>query len=623
LQAGRELERRHRLHVDGRPSDLTRFLTEKKPGLLASPEAFDTLLTVQTPASATLLGSLLPVLDKVFTAPGATAYFEFSDPAYSDDFQDYLADTTRTGQTVAERFAALWKRQSIVGFQGVFLVDLLAPDEALVPGVTGVPLGPPEPTFSYIDSGQILDMEATGNRIEYLILYATDADGNKEYFCWDDQFCHRVQTVSGQLVYQPDLRTVHGLPYAPAFFVTTHAPDASRPVLRTSAIASALPLLDDYLLDYNWVRLGNAYHANPKMWSYGLDCDYVPHLSEQQLKEGCLPVSCVSGEGKVGIDGQPLSTCPRCKGTRKYIPVGPDKTYILAPPEANEVPLVNPGPAGYVVPDLTSLKYLAESCQAAEGRIEKAILGKAGILEMQTKTESGEAKKADLGPLTDRLNARGVDSITAEKAICDAEARLRYGVDNFKASALSRGRRYHFYDEQVVQAEYEQAKKGGADAGYLYSLLEDSLYAKFGSDPMELQRNLLKLELTPVPHLTSAEALKQGYIGERRLVQKDFLNNFFNRFERENGSILAFGSALPHDKKIAAIQLEFDRYVTEELGQQRPALVPGTYSADAGAPGGQPSAVPTGRPGNPGGTQPTGTGTGTPAAAGAAAQSGT
>lgn len=595
LEAGRVLERRHRLHLEGRTGDLTKFLTDKKPGLLASPEAFETMLTVQTPASTTLLGSLLPVLDKVFTAPGGTAYFEFSDPAYADDFQAYLSDTTKTGQTTAERFASIWKRQSLVGFQGVFLVDLLPPTEVALDGITGVPMGPPEPTYSYVASSQIVDLCATGNRIEYLLLQATDANGLTEYFCWDDTYCHRVQSLNGALTYIEPLRTVHGLPAVPAFFVTTRTPDPTRPVLRTSAIAAALPLLDDYLLDYNWVRLGNAYHANPKMWSYGLDCDYTPHLTQAQLNEGCLPVSCVTGSGYVGIDGQQLGVCPRCNGKRKYIPVGLDKTYILEPPQQGDVPLVNPGPAGYIVPDLTSLEYLAKSCEVAEGRIEKAILGKAGILEMQTKTESGEAKKADLGPLTDRLNERGVDSITVEKAICDAMARLRYGVEHFKASALSRGRRYHFYDEQVVQAEYDEAKQGGADAGYLYSLLEDSLYAKFGNDPMELQRNLLKLELTPFPHLTEKEALALGYVGVTDLLQKTYLNNFIARFERENGSILEFGSALSHEAKMKAIQTQLTAYVNEKLNQRRPDLLPGSYTPDGAAPAGQSSAVPAGR----------------------------
>lgn len=621
LAAGRAAERRCRLHVDGNAADVTQFLTDKKPGLLASPDAFATMLTVQTPATATLLGSLVPVLDKVFTASGGTQYFEFTDPAYADDFQAYLSDTSRTGQTAQEHFATLWKRQSLVGFQGVFLVDLLPANTTNLAGIDGVPMGPPAPTFSYIASSQIVDQCNTGNRIEYLILQGIDANKLTEYYAWDDQYCHRVQSVNGTLTYVEALRTTHGLPYVPAFPVTTRMADPTRPVLRSSVLVPALPVLDELLLDRNWVRLGNAYHANPIRWSYGLDCDYVPYLTPAQTAEGCLPVGCVAGAGYVGVSGQGLSLCPRCQGKRKYIPVGPDKTYIVKPAPAGETSVVNPGPTGYIVPDLTSLEYLATSCEAAEAKIERVLLGKAGILQMQTKTESGEAKKADLGPLEDRLNERGVDSITAEKSIYDAEARLRYGVESFKASALSRGRRYHFYDEQVVQAEFKDAKAAGADPGFLYALLEDTLYAKFSDDPMELQRNLLKLELTPVPHLTSKEALAQGYIGVNDLLQKDYLNDFFTRFERENGSILDFGSQIPHAKKIAAIQLTFDRYVQEKRGQQLPAVVPGRYTTDPGGadPGAQNSGLPTPAAGAAAGKDAAGAGTGAAAGAGAAA----
>jgi hypothetical protein len=561
LEAGRALERRHRLHIDGNRADVTAFLTSKKPSLLASPEAFDTMLTVQSSASATLYEGFIGVLNKVFTAPGGTTYFEFTDPALADDFQAYLADTTKTGEDAHSQFATLWKKQSLTGFQGVFLVDLRPATETAIGGLDGIPLGPPEPFFSYVPSSTIHDMKVVGNRIEYLILTAPDPNGGTEYFCWDAQFCHRVQTINGVLTVIEALRTEHGRGRVPATLVTTKMHDPARPVIRTSAIEKSLNRADDYLLDYNWVRLGNAYHANPIRWSYGVDCDYVPYLSPEQILGGATAQACTAGRCATSLQGE--YDCPRCNSQGKRIPVGPDKVYIVKPAPQGETSVVDPGPTGYIVPDLTSLTHLVTSYKEGESAIERAVLGKSGILELQSKVESGLAKQADLGPLTDRLNDRGVDSIVAQKDIFDLMASYRY-EDAFKASQMSRGRKYHFFDVQQVTAEFIEAKKGNADAGYLYSLLEDGIYAKFADDPMELQRNLLKLELTPAPHLTSKEALAQGYIGLNDLIQKDFINDFFSRFERENGSILEFGAVISHQAKIAAIQKEFTRYVTEK-----------------------------------------------------------
>lgn len=580
LDAGRALERRHRLHIDGTRGDLQRFLTEKKPSLLASPEAFTTMLEVMNPASSTLYEGYAGVLNKVFTAPGGTKYFEFTDPALADDFQDYLADTTRTGESVYEQFATTWSKESLTGFQGVFLVDILPQQEAPIAGVSGVPLGLPRPYFSYIDSGRIRDMKITGSRIEYLILTATDAKGQPEYYCWDALYCHRVQQGSNGLEYRLELRTTHARDRVPAVVVTRKVADAKRPVYRTSPLEKSLNRADDYLLNYNWERLGAAYHANQKMWAYGLDCDYVPNLTKQQYEDGCEVRACTAGRVWTSIDGVGTETvCPRCNGAGKYLPAGPDKVIFVKPAPQGETSVVDPGPVGYIVPDLTSLEYLREACDRDERTLEKAVLGKSGILEMQTKAESGLKAMTDLSPLTDRLDDRGRDSVAAEKEILDLMASFRYESD-FKASQVSRGRRYHFYDEKTVMAEFESAKKAGADASMLYALLEDAIYAKFASDPMELERALLKLELTPAPHLTVTEAQELGFIGEDDLLLKAYLNDFISRFERENGSILEFGSAISHAKKIDNIQKTFNSYLDGKRRAEPAPLQPTTLGAN-------------------------------------------
>lgn len=578
LAAGRALEARHRLHLDGVPGALLAFLELSRPDLLASPDAFNTLRKVAKSATKPIYAGLTNILSKVFTAAGSSFYYDFADAALADDFGDYLGDTCRAGLDFYAQFRTVWGRASYTGFQGVLLVDLAPPLTSSIGEVDDVPLGLPAPVFCYVPSAKVHDVAVTGHRIEYLILQGQTADGQTEYYCYDDQQCHRVQFVSGVLTYQPALATAHGLGYVPACPITTRQPDPTHPVRRTSALAESLEVADVYLRDFNEHELGKAYHAFPKMWSYGVRCDYQAPLIDANGYEGMQ--SCNAGRllyggaaGATGFAG--TYDCPRCKGQGKYIPVGPDKTYILEAPQ-NGDPAITP-PAGYIVPDLTSLQYLGGELTANAARIEKAVIGKEGVTAMQTKVESGNAKALDLAPVYDALNDYGDDAQVAMKFVVDTFGRLRYGGD-FRASSVALGRKYHLKSADQLETEYASAKTAGLDSALLYGYLEELVYARYAADPMELERNLLKLELTPAPHLTDKEAQDALIIGEDDLLLKIYLNDFVARFERENGSILEFGSMLSHGAKIDKINNIFAGYIA----QKRPAPVAGPPAAAAG-----------------------------------------
>ena len=583
LDAGRALERRHQLHLDGTPALLRQFLELSRPDMLASPDVFATLLKVMKPATKPLYAGLTNILGKVFTAAGASYYYDFTDSALADDFADYLADTTRSGQDFYGQFRTVWGKASLTGFQGVLLVDLAATpvnesnDDGLA-GVTGVPLGMPAPVFSFVPSVTIHDVSLTGNRVEYLLLTATEADKSTSYYCWDDQYCHRVFTVNGTPTYALDRRTTHGLGYVPACPVTTRQSDPTRPVRRTSALADSLEVADVYLRDFNEHELGKTYHAFPKMWSYGVKCEYQAPLTDGNGFEGAQ--TCNAGRLAYGLNASGYSgsyDCPKCHGQGRYIPVGPDKTYILAVPQQGDPSIVPP--AGYIVPDLSSLEYLGNELKVNAAAIEKAVIGKEGITTMHTKVESGAAKELDMAPIYDALNDYGDDALTAMKFVVDTFGRLRY-ADAFRASAMALGKRYHLKSTDQLEAEYKGAKEAGLDSALLYGYLEDITYTKYAADPLELERALLKLELTPVPHLTDQEAANLGIIGEDDLLLKAYLNDFVARFERDNGSILEFGCLLSHGAKIDKILTIFNTYLDGKRKAKPAGLIPGTLTVN-------------------------------------------
>lgn len=561
LAVGRALEQRHALHIDGKKSHLLAFLADNKPEL-ASPEAFATLEKVAYAATKPIYGQLSNLTDKVFTAQGRNFYFDFSRPELAEDFDAYLKDKRKTGQPFFGTFRRSWSRASRVGFQGVFLEDLPAE-----------PTQQPEPFTRYIPSNEIWDIRLTDDRIEYLILWQ-QGEAETKFFCFDDQRCHKVLLRQGTYSYLLEEVSTHGLGYVPACPVTTRQPDPLRPVQRTSALADSLEVAHIYLRDANQHEMMKAYHSYAKMWSYGVDCDY-------QAPAGYLgseyPQLCNAGR-LFGSDGT-LHNCPRCNGQGKYIPVGPDKVYMVkaANTAAGDVSIVDPGPAGYITPELDSAEYIGAQLILNEAKIEKAVLGKSGLLDQQKQDTLG-GKILDWGPAYDRFADIAMDAEACLTFLLETKARYRYG-DAFRDSAVTLGRKWQVKSVNDLEAEYAAAKEAGLDDALLYSYLEEIIYTKYAGDPMELERNLLKLELTPFPTQTVDEAKLNAVVGRDDLLLKTYINDFFNRFERENGSILDFASLLSHSEKVNRIQATFTTYLDEK--RKDPAFGGGNPSLSA------------------------------------------
>jgi hypothetical protein len=557
LAVGRALEQRHALHIDGKKAHLLQFLAENKPEL-ASPEAYSTLEKVATAATKPIYGQLSNLLDKVFTAQGRNFYFDFSRPELAEDFDAYLKDKRKTGQPFFGTFRRTWSRASKVGFQGVFLEDLPAE-----------PTAQPEPFTTYIPSKDIWDIRLSDDRIEYLILWQ-QLEAEQRFFCFDDQQCHKVLLREGVYSYLLQDLTTHGLGYVPACPVTTRQADTLRPVQRTSALADSLEVATIYLRDANQHEMMKAYHSYAKMWSYGLDCDYEAPADYLgcQVAQTCNAGYLVDGQGA-------RHACPRCGGVGKIIPVGPNKTYIVKPAPQGETSVVDPGPAGYITPELDSAKYIGEQLVLNEAKIEKAVLGKSGLLDQQKQDTLG-GKILDWGPAYDRFADVAMDAEACLTFLLETKARYRYG-DAFRDSAVTLGRKWQVKSVNDLEAEYSAAKESGLDDALLYSYLEEIIYTRYAGDPMELERNLLKLELTPFPTQTVDEAKLNAVVGRDDLLLKTYINDFFNRFERENGSILDFASLLSHSEKVNRIQATFITYLDEK--RKDPAFAGGTTGA--------------------------------------------
>ncbi len=386
IQLGRALERRHRLHIEGDKALLWEFLKACRPDDLVSDAEYNELQKIIKAGTKPIYSSLGNIISKVFTAAGTTRYFDFARPQLQEDWQDYLKSYSKPGlyRTLEKK----WFAASQVGFQGLFLVDLPATPE---PGL-------PRPYFRYVPSSEVYDVEVVDDTVEYAVLEVVLED-SREYYCFDDLYCHRARLTKGNWEYLRAETTTHGLGFVPACCVTSRKPELSRPALRTSFVAESLELADVYLVDFNNLQRGKQKHVFQKFWSYGVRCEHI------QPGSGCdtdpayvSPASCNAGYLYYESGKQ---KCPRCKGQGRYIPTGPDKAYILEVPRQGDPSITPPG--GYIEPELKSVEFIATELETNERKIEKSVLGKEGILTQQTKVETAAGKDQDMGLLCRKI----------------------------------------------------------------------------------------------------------------------------------------------------------------------------------------------------------------------------
>lgn len=558
IKAGRELERLHRLHIEGPPDLLAGFFDAYTT--MATPEERKTIRDIAIPATVPKFGAFTQLLTKAFTARGANQYFEFANPQAQEDFEQFLEQ-----QQVHQRLQNKFAQASFLGFQGAFLVDL--------PAEPNAPDELPRPYWEYIPSSQVHDAKLTDSTYEYLIVRQSEVvdDKPRDYFvCFDDQFAHCVVTADGGKFAYARTRTVqHGLGYVPAFPPSLFAATASSDVTRTSLLHKALPVAKVYLRDYNVHELDKTFHGFRKFWSFGVPCN---HQRAIPLKDACegqaqyTTLEC-AGSGYFNYPDGHVETCDRCKGEGKIIPVGPEKTYILQVPDTATSIDLRP-PAGYMEPDIKTSEEQRVELVVKERDLEQAALGKEGILSRNTNPKTATETLTDLQPLFDRCGHYGKSWKLVLKGVFDTMARYRHGSD-FRQSAINVGTKYAIETVGELEARYQAAKAAGYPDSTLFGLLEDIIYTEYADDPMELEYNRLKLYLEPVPTRSTSEiqlwlAASPGDTDlQQKFRRKLNLNDYVARFERENGPLVQFGVRQPFAARIDTIQATFNEYDNE------------------------------------------------------------
>ena len=491
-------------------------------------------------------------LERVFYSRNSSHTYRFTSSAEREDWHDYRK--TKLGEP------GIWRKDAWKQLQ-------VAPNSIVVVDLPAVQTGErPEPYFYWLDVSNVIDFKLKGaDGFEWIIfkqegnrIAVFDESGSRIYALKKDKEELESET--------PIAESAHDLGYCTARFFWSSPLTKSEPVLRKNPITKELANLDWLLFYMLSKRHLDMYASYPIYSTYEADCDYENGETGEYCDGGFIRDE--SGY-KITRDGSPMK-CPVCSEHRLT-----GAGSLLTKP----IPSVENGVADLKEPvsittiDRESLDYNTQEVRRIKDEIRDNCVGYGG--NVQDKEAINETQvAANFEGKTSVLVSLKTNFESVQKFIHDTICRLRYG-DKFIESSVNWGTEFYVFTVTELYEKYELAKSNGASDIELDALMKQILETEYKNDPIMLQRMMLLRQIEPLRHYTLPESInmyEKGLATKEELLLKMDFAAYVDRFERENISVVEFGTNIALAKRIENIKKALLGYVTEKtstLGRER------------------------------------------------------
>lgn len=512
-------------------------------------------------------------LEKFRGAPDANNKIEFTNTTYEEDFSWYISNVLKDDD--------FWKREGMRALK-------TAINSFLVIDVPANQLGlRPEPYYFIVEIDTVYDAEINrkNGNVEYLVFWESD----KHLIFIDDVAWRRFEKVETTDEWKMVMEAVHtgwaytapegdnpevwgqepqwGIGYAPACsFYRTVINKKDNIFDKRGPLTSTLTKLDWLLFWKTSKKYLDLYGAWPIIVGYKETCEYkdennnacasgfinyqeyVPHLANDPNFPGGYK-NC-------------QKRCPVCE--KKGI-IGPGSYWTVDPPQdSTDVDLMK-NPVTIVEISNDKLEYGVSEIIRLENEIRLNTVGylnseptKEAINEKQVKSQF-ESRQAILDSIREQFDAN-------KKFAYDTVARIRYG-NLFLRSEIFGGREYFLQSAEDIALQYKQAKDSGLPMYEIARIRESYSNTKFRNNTTQAQRALILSQLEPWPDLSLKDLKFLGLdqMDPRNFFLKVDFINFVARFEREQLSVIEFGSEIRFSEKIRIIHSKLLEYVSETI----------------------------------------------------------
>lgn len=519
-------------------SYVTPFLAKVKGILQNDPkwEVFKKLLSYPLPTQK-IISRASDEWNKVFYAENRAIEVQMQDDSLQDDLNAYLE---QIGFTRLMEQSIFTKAKQAVNT--IAVVDLAALKEETEY---------PSPYVYLLDAGACHEIGVNDQGAITHLLYTTGKKGTDSYrlVVLDERYYRLFAINQGN---EPVLlvESPHPLGYCPACFIWQDVVDPTQPIRRFNGVLEGLETMDKLVIADVFSQHADLYAAFPILWQYvNAGCSYSDTDGNP----------CVEGFIKYQQEGQwKEMACPVCS---KQELIGPGTIKDVPLPLAPEQSLIGQ-PAGFVNADRTLLDYNVEKVQRLKDEIYRDLTGfQESTADLKGNKQYNEDQVASQNESRQAVLQYWAENLQfVHKFLLDAIAELRYG-DLFISSSVNYGDEFLLVDADTATAWYESAKKAGLPM-YLVAQkrrVVEQLYAR--TSPSQKERLDLLRQLEPFPDLNYKELPD----GPAKLLKANF-SAYIDRFERENGPLIRFGSALTMNERIQRITNQLYNYVRDDEG---------------------------------------------------------
>jgi hypothetical protein len=390
-----------------------------------------------------------------------------------------------------------------------------------------------------------------------------DSNGNiwQKVAVYDDAF-YRVYLVDNGK-YTLETESPHNLGYCPAYFFYNKPLNSKLEFNRCVPLSLTTGILSEWAIFEAFIYYANHYSAFPIM-------EYADNGCNVQGCEGGIIASVpIRGAGDSIVGNTTPSECPSC--AKKGL-IGPGTTMGIEVSEDANIQDTR-GVLRFVVNDVTSLEHLGKYQDIKKDFVLMSTIGYSNVI---TKDAVNEVQiralmQSRMKPLLDIK--KHLECLY--KWIAKTATKLAHDID-IEVSA-NYGTEFFILTESDLLILIQDAKKAGVQSSEIAELNKMLIQTKYKNDPYKAQKMDIAADLEPSPYDTREEVKDKflsGMISPEDYYLKLNFIDLLARFEREDGSIVDFGSGMIYSKKIDTIKSVLYSYIKPILKNEN-KQVPG------------------------------------------------
>ena len=367
----------------------------------------------------------------------------------------------------------------------------------------------------------------------------------KKIAFYDDEFYRVIEQRSGQMSLITE--NAHGLKYCPARWFVDESLNSRDKAKRYAPLSPVLGTMSEWTQFYAYSFYAEHYGVFPVV-------EFAAAVCEEEF--------CTNGMVSYPLESGGMSTptnCPSCT-KNKFNGAG---TAIKINPRIDNEENDSSGYFRFISPPTANLEFEQTKQDHRENFIKvnttgfNDVISKDAVNADQVRSLMEDRKKPllKLAGICNRLHRWLVKTAVKLSIDVDVMVHANYGTEWFL----------------LTEAQLQQLFKGAKDAGLpeseidqLYNLLIET---KYKGQPQTVQKLMIENNLNPQPYQNIKECfdlVANGVMTQLDLYIKANLIKFIKRFERENGSIVEFGSDISFEQKIDIIYNTFKNYVRNE-----------------------------------------------------------